>query len=347
MALRASISVEVLQASVSSAKLTTSVTYELANATGIWMDADSKNRFLYEEVAVNDVQINWVQKVFTDDTYVAEDAVYAFYKVRADSYTITDHDVLHLYKNIANTLALTEEHWFDVEKPLEDTVASLDDLAYAYIKKAKEDTASIAEADYKGFYKALEDASSLMDAIDTVAFFKNTQDIAEFSDEETFAFAKFLFDTVGVTDDIDGAASILDDQEMQYHKITTDVYRATDIFVRVVNYVRSFTSAAGLADDNVLSTVKGLTNNTLFTDVHRTDASKLLNDLPRVADALAIGLTKAPFLDSAALSDVATLNPGKIITNTASLSDTGSLRSQGYSDFTFFAEDYVGASRNF
>ena len=48
-------------------------------------------------------------------------------------------------------------------------------------------------------------------------------------------------------------------------------------------------------------------------------------------------------------ADTLTLSIGfnRNFTNTASSTDAGSLRNQGYADFTFFAEDYVGASRTF
>ena len=40
-------------------------------------------------------------------------------------------------------------------------------------------------------------------------------------------------------------------------------------------------------------------------------------------------------------------NFGKRPLDTIPITDAGSLRSQGYCDFTYFQEDYVGASRTF
>lgn len=73
------------------------------------------------------------------------------------------------------------------------------------------------------------------------------------------------------------------------------------------------------------------------------------------------------FSDSVSISDVITKEAGKALTDSVSTSDSffrtvdysrsfsdsvgtsssGSLRSQGYCDFTYFAEDYVGYSRTF
>ena len=361
-------------------------------------------------------------KTITESAGAAEDAVWAFNKELANTSAVADIDVLHFYKNLADLTTFTDEHRTDFSKALTSEATAIGDHAYAYVKKVKADTANVAEEDYKSFYKALTEAPSLVDAIDTVAFFKNTQDTAGFSDIETFAFAKFLFDNVNSTDDIDGEASILDDQEMQYHKNTTNIARITDVFFRVVQYSREFTDASRFTDDDTLlvgkslasnsgaadyidtfdfgkdlintaavtdtnsitsskdatdgatftdtlttmlayvrghtdsanlsdvtvwGVVKELNDNTIFTELRHKDFGKLLVENPTVRDALAIQLTLAPFSDTSGISDNAITGAGKNFTNTASLADTGSLRSQGYSDFTFFAEDYVGSSRNF
>jgi hypothetical protein len=361
-------------------------------------------------------------KTVTDSAAAAEDAVWAFNKVLADVPGLTDIEVFEFYKNLADLTTFTDEHRTDFSKALTSEVTAIGDHAYAYVKKAKADTANVAEEDYKSFYKALTEAPSLVDAIDTVAFFKNTQDTAGFSDIETFAFAKFLFDNVNSTDDVDGAASVLDDQEMQYHKNTTNIARLTDVFFRVVQYSREFTDASRFTDDDtllvgkslasnsgaadyidtfdfgkdlintaavtdansitsskdatdgatftdtlatMLAYVRGhtdsanlsdvtvwgvgkeLSDNTIFNELHHRDFGKLLVENPTLGDALSIQLTLAPFSDTANVTDTYVNGVGKNFTNTASLADTGSLRSQGYSDFTFFAEDYVGSSRNF
>ena len=296
--------------------------------------------------AVDELMFDYF-KTLTDNPSVAEDAVYAFNKVLADVPGLTDIEVFDFYKSLANVSTATDHHTASVAKPLTDTVASLGDTATAYVKKVKASTAAVAEADYKDFYKALTEAPSLMDAIDTVSFFKNTQDETGFTDAETLSFAKFLFDTVGATDDVDGAASVLDDQEMQYFKGITQVASATEVFVRVVAYVRAYTDGSGVVDDSVLNAGKVVANNTLFTDLRHKDFGKLTDDTTNIGDALELQVTLAPFTDAANVSDSAYLTPNKVILDSTSLTDAGSLRSQGYSDFTYFAEDFVGASRTF
>ncbi len=371
----------------------------------------------YDGTGATDEMLFDFFKTVTDSAATADDAVYAFNKVLADAPGLTDIEVFEFYKSLANVSTATDHYTASVAKPLTDTIASLGDTATAYVKKAKADTANVAEEDYKSFYKALTEAPSLVDAIDTVAFFKNTQDTAGFSDIETFAFAKFLFDNVNSTDDVDGAASVLDDQEMQYHKNTTNIARLTDVFFRVVQYSREFTDASRFTDDDtllvgkslasnsgaadyidtfdfgkdlintaavtdansitsskdatdgatftdtlatMLAYVRGhtdsanlsdvtvwgvgkeLSDNTIFNELHHRDFGKLLVENPTLGDALSIQLTLAPFSDTANVTDTYVNGVGKNFTNTASLADTGSLRSQGYSDFTFLQKTMSG-----
>ena len=47
------------------------------------------------------------------------------------------------------------------------------------------------------------------------------------------------------------------------------------------------------------------------------------------------------------LSDAVAKQASKLLAETASVSDSGTLRMQNYSDLTYFLEDYVGVSRVF
>ena len=98
---------------------------------------------------------------------------------------------------------------------------------------------------------------------------------------------------------------------MQYFKHGTDTASATDVFTRIVAYIREYSDTAKVTDSSVLTMGIVADNGTAISDSDEINFGKLYNE------------------------------------NSTQVADTGSLRSQGYSDFTFFAEDYVGASRNF
>lgn len=51
--------------------------------------------------------------------------------------------------------------------------------------------------------------------------------------------------------------------------------------------------------------------------------------------------------DNGGIIDAQVVQFTKVSSDSGVTADSGSLRSQGYCDFTYFAEDYVGASRTF
>jgi len=348
MALRATISVQSIQAQTASELLQAQTDYQLSVASEIWIDPDSKNRFFNEEFAISDVQFNLFNKITADSAAISDNDVLHVGLHKKDFATFEDSDYKDVIKALVSIGITSEEQRVDFFKTLVDDTPFTSDIQKQTFNKFSVDSYTTADSDFKDFYKALADSSHFTDTLDTIEFFKNTQDDAGFTDDETIAFAKSLFDVVGVTDDIDGAASILDDQEMDYFKHTTDIANITDLFIRVVAFVRVYSDLVGVTDKLVWDSTKALTDTSAFTDTQRQDFGKLHIDTPVVSDALAIHMLLAPFTDSTAVADIATMNAGKNFTQEeASLADTGSLRSQGYADFSYFAEDYVGTSRTF
>ena len=74
--------------------------------------------------------------------------------------------------------------------------------------------------------------------------------------------------------------------------------------------------------------------------------SKHIYDIPVASELLSKTFSR-PRSDSALIGDANTVALDKLLQDVAPIADAGSLRSQGYSDFTYFEEDFVGASRTF
>ena len=73
---------------------------------------------------------------------------------------------------------------------------------------------------------------------------------------------------------------------------------------------------------------------------------KQLYDIPVATETLAKSLVRQ-LTDSALFGDATVVSPNKVVLDLTSSTDAGTLRSQGYSDFTYFKEDFVGASTTF
>ena len=194
--------------------------------------------------------------------------------------------------------------------------------------------------------KQFTESPALTDAI-VNAFFKNPADAAGTTDAAVFDRNKSLSDGVNATDDIDGTASTNDDQEMQFVKNTSETPSVSDVLVIVAAFTRSFTETPSITDSDTIETGKNVTENPSISETHHYNFDKLLGDTPAINDAFALQVTLNPFSEAPGVTDTPSVVPNKIVLETPSLTDAGSLRSQGYCDFTFFEEDYVGASRTF
>jgi hypothetical protein len=186
------------------------------------------------------------------------------------------------------------------------------------------------------------------------------RDGAGASDAAVFNFFKTL------TDDVDGAASILDDQEMQFVKQHTDVVGFSDLIQFGFVYSRQHTDVVGFSDliqfgfvyprqlndtgvsldSFAFSAAKALADGHTVSDVINVLTGKHFSDTFSASETLAKAVSAAR-IDSALLGDAHAAASSKVLSDTPLLADAGSLRSQGYCDFAYFAEDYVGASRTF
>ena len=155
-------------------------------------------------------------------------------------------------------------------KSVTDNATVAENITAAFAA-AKADAAATSDQALLTFSKTLADIASATDLMARSFSRPGVTDATTATDVQLNHINKHAFDTATATDDLDGAASAEDDQEMQFTKTRSDTATALDAIVR--NLVRP------------------------------------------LADA-------------------------------TSITDTGLLRSQGYTpDFTYFLEDYVGVSR--
>ena len=163
------------------------------------------------------------------------------------------------------------------------------------------------------------------------------KDGARPSDEMVFELFRYL---------ADGEASILDDQELQFVKQRTDTaFIGDSIYIQRV-YIRDFFHTAAAADDALFSVGKTLSDTSGMSDSKNVLTGKHIYDIPVAAETLAFAFSSAR-ADSALLGDVNEVAFNKTLLELTSTADAGSLRSQGYADFTYFGEDFVGVSRTF
>lgn len=307
-------------------------------------------KVLYDVVAgVGDQAFVFTKKVKADIASAADQInTKGFGKALADAPLFLEAHRYDMGKPLADTYSVLEAHSLEPGKVLYDDVAGIGSYVFIFTKKAPDDTfTAVDQINTFAFGKALADSGYLTDAINTIYFDKAPSDASVATDAiNNFSTTKQLVDGVNATDDVDGTASVLDDQEMQFIKDVTHVASVSESLYRQVDYTRAFTDAGYFGDDAIFDVGKAVFDAPRASDSTNLLTGKHIYDIPVASETLAYTLARVRS-DSALLGDAKAVTAGKVLLDLASTADAGSLRSQGFTDFTYFAEDYVGASRTF
>ena len=272
-------------------------------------------------------------------------------KNTSDVSAISDDDVLAIVKALTDSSTFTDAHAFDQTKPLTDA-GSVAENATLQPGKVVADASAFTDNDTLDVTKDVG-GDTAQDYCDVTYFLEDYTvgdrlDRIFLGDEEEFTYVKNVSEQIFVTDDVDGEASIEDDQEIAFVKTRTEIVAITDVFDRDVAFVRNISetpaandspakvvgrpaSDGGTASDSFSRTVVYLRD--------FTDSAGMID-----SDTIDFGSVKS---DDGVFADSEVKSGGKFITESPSAVSSGTLRSQGYCDFTYFAEDYVGASRTF
>ena len=298
--------------------------------------------------SVSDTDRRNVDKPLFEAVFIPDDYVVLFTKkVPDDPLVLSEQLIKDLARVLGDAFGVTEAHALELGKVVSDQVAGIGDYVFLLTKKAPDSPVAVGDLGARlGSGKATTDATAVADTLNTIGLQKPQEDSAAAVDVNTTATTKQLTDDVSFTDDVDGEASILDDQEIQFVKQRTDTtFLGDSIYIQRV-YIRDFSHAAATADDALFAVWKTLSDTSGASDSTNRVTGKHIYDMPVAADTLAFAFTSAR-TDSAFFGDVNEVAFNKTLLELTSTADTGSLRSQGYCDFTYFAEDYVGASRIF
>ena len=308
-----------------------------------------------DDAAVADEALVVLNRVLAD-TFGATDEITRLEVIKGflDTAVVLESHSLGFARPLDDAYSASEEISLGPNKAPFDTVGSVDEINTIGFEKISFDGVNFSDSStdvisfgfdinlpkMPGLYFAEDYVASDYTAQEGFAFARDLPSMGPgkvfddgFSVSETFTkqsnYARDFTDVVYFTDDVDGNASILDDQEMQFFKSTTDIPGVSDLFERTVAYSRAFPDTLFASESiNVLT-------------------SKHLYDIPVASETIAKSYSRLS-ADSALLGDAAIVAQEKVLLNLAATTDTGSLLSQGYvSDATYFKEDFVGSSTTF
>jgi len=162
-------------------------------------------------------------------------------------------------------------------------------------------------------------------------------------DQTFIATAKAFADSVAITQT---------DPVFTVAKGLADSVSLADAITVTLVFIREFADSTGVSDAEAFDFVKALVDSATTTDQLHFAITKLLTDGVGMIDSFDLN-DGATYTFTKALSNVSfatdavVLTPQKRVSDAVTTDSAGYLRSQGYCDFTYFAEDYVGDSRTF
>lgn len=265
-----------------------------------------------------------------------------------DSGDLSDLDLaIQAGKNIGDSTILTHELRFDTTKYIEEASHASDLFSLSFGRPVL-DSWTAAESISIRPRKVFAEVSSASDT-SSVLFNKQPKDYGTLSISTSFDVSKSLVDNIFVTDDIDGEASIEDDQTMSFTKVRSELGTFTDLLERAVSYRRTLQELPTLSDNQFFTTGKNIYDaaSVVDTAVLRLTIVRFFEDSASSSDNVYLGLTTV-ISDDGYVQESAVKSFTKGNSDSANVADSGSLYGQDYVDNPFyFAGDYVGYSLTF
>ena len=166
--------------------------------------------------------------------------------------------------------------------------------------------------------------------VKSIGYSRPISDNATAQELAALGLSRPLDNSLAITDEI---LAYISGKSFNETPVATDAINSlalTKLFLDQVTGTDDFFGTATSQDDQEIQFVKARTNAATFSDFVLVVLSKIKS-----------------LVENLALTDDNFFSFGKLSSDTPSATDAGSLRSHNYSDFTYFSEDYVGASRTF
>jgi hypothetical protein len=315
---------------------------------------------LSDSVDLSDQESKAVGTSKSDSTSTDDQPRKGFGKALDDLIELKENVITGLTKLLSDTASADDDTQVGLGKSLSDTFGIGDAIQSFQFGKKLDDT--VRSTDDVGGVHTIDDNQ-------TIAFFKNTGDIASADDNlsRVVSFSRAFSDGSGATDlpsigfgtSSSDSASFSDDAVISYGKRPDENVGAADDFSKTVAYTRGLADSTATADAFRITIFgKQLADTSSVADVFvaQVSFSRLLSDQvdatddvngAAVDDDQTIQFFKV-LGDSSSVADSEVKSTGKDLGDSASASDSGSFLVQGYTvDNTYFASDYVGSSGSF
>ena len=359
MAIRATVTLTKVNASVTSEVLQAGVHYTLHNATGIWVDPDSKNRMFKDEYTLSEVHFTLLEKNLAD-SYTLPDTqtlhatlnktetlallenfarVVAYNRSFTDVFTLDDASQIDkdYYGNKGNVTFMLDIVGLSHDKVLTDsyTVADVFSKVVTFVRTFTE-TLPLADVREFNLLKGLTEIATV-DDVNAIDISKPTTDPVVVSDvpylhpqlgkTDNFAFGdtsvRSLNKAISDAFALDDAALV----DKDYYGNKGNTVGVSDVFVSATSYVRAYADSYSFSDTRDVHLTKNFVDEfTLYDEKPSALNVSLLNTqtLNRQEDAISVddGLGK---VDSLGFTEVQALSSSKGLDDSFTFSDATGL----------------------
>ena len=252
-------------------------------------------------------------------------------------------DVSGRYQFKADAFAVLDAQFIAFTKALADSQPVEDEISHKDFGKNRTDQFSVSDVISKvvEFVRSFADSTGTSDAV-AIDTLKGLFDSVSETDTQRFDHTKLIPDGVAMNDQADAT----DGFAFSFAHSTTNLAFISDQAVKDIS--KALADSQSIQDSLAIVFDKPMDMDTfVVVDLASIQASLNKQDSFAVSDAAAKEFAKTITGDTTSYTDSVSLAPGLVKTETIAAEDAGSLLSQGYCDFTYFAEDYVGETRTF
>lgn len=261
-----------------------------------------------DSISNTEVVSTIVGKALLDTAVSSETVSKGFSTGREDSYHMSDLATSLTNKAVNDSTSNSEFRLFSAAKVLVDNVSKNETIS-KIVTTFYEDVAHVNEIFsrvFNSFRTFTETVSKtdlalllvgkgvvdLISASELVTRFvsKANNDTTTTSEVRSFSTSKTLSELVDATDDFYGAANVDDDQYALVAKTLADSSTLTDVFSRVVTYVRSYTDTVLKSDLAVLQFTKNLSETSHTSEYITKTEAKVLSENASTSQTVQLGI---------------------------------------------------------
>ena len=298
-----------------------------------------------------------LQRQGIDETKAIEHVLWLLERYADHQVAFDDQKTEHLGKQSLDAVGLVDQSRVGIQKLLDEHPV-LGDWAYRLTAKPLFEASLLLDQDSRQTGKDAKEKASAIDTL-TDDFRKSIIETACFEESTRWALTKLIADRATVTDDVDGAWTAEDDQEIAFLKQVQHRLAVSDQLMRTVDFERSFAEEAFVVMSCIFAFQKALTERATLTDSPSQAIEKpqpeLLHWFDQIAQAMSRRLSEsstafdrnAKQLDKAsaeplAIHEVRITSLLKQAGDATQLSDFAAVKpAKGFGDATCFIDQIV------